>query len=92
MDIDGQGNGPIDAFIRALTTAGVPAFELLSYAEHSLGRGADTSAIAYIQIKDGHGRTFFGAGTNTSIELASLKAIVSAINRSLKQADRTSAG
>jgi 2-isopropylmalate synthase len=84
LSIAGQGNGPIDAFSRALASAGVPAFELLSYSEHSLGRGADTSAISYIQIKDGRGRTYFGAGTNTSIELASLKALVSAINRALK--------
>ena len=84
LNIEGKGNGPIDAFSQALATAGLPAFELLSYAEHSLGRGADTSAIAYIQIKDARGHTFFGAGKNTSIELASLKAIVSAINRALK--------
>jgi 2-isopropylmalate synthase len=84
LRITGQGNGPIDAFSHALAGAGIPAFELLSYSEHSLGRGADTSAISYIQIKDSRGRTFFGAGTNTSIELASLKAIVSAINRALK--------
>ncbi len=84
LAIKGQGNGPIDAFSRALAAAGVPAFELLSYSEHSLGRGADTSAISYIQIKDSRGHTFFGAGTNTSIELASLKALVSAINRALK--------
>ena len=84
LRITGQGNGPIDAFSRALTGAGIPAVELLSYSEHSLGRGADTSAISYIQIKDSRGRTFFGAGTNTSIELASLKALVSAINRALK--------
>ncbi len=84
LTISGPGNGPIDAFSRALTSAGVPAFELLSYSEHSLGRGADTSAISYIQIKDSRGRTYFGAGTNTSIEMASLKALVSAINRALK--------
>ena len=84
LTITGQGNGPIDAFSRALASAGVPAFELLSYSEHSLGRGADTSAISYIQIKDSRGRTYFGAGTNTSIEMASLKALVSAINRALK--------
>lgn len=86
LAIHGQGNGPIDAFNRALTSAGVPAFELLSYSEHSLGRGADTTAIAYIQIKDNRGHTFFGAGKNTSIELASLKALVSAINRALRKA------
>jgi len=84
MTIEGRGNGPIDAFSRALIAAGVPGFELLSYSEHSLGRGTNTSAIAYIQIKTPRGDTFFGAGTDTSIELASLKAIVSAINRALK--------
>jgi len=84
LEVEGRGNGPIDAFSRALTAAGVPVFELLSYSEHSLGRGADTTAISYIQIKTARGHTFFGAGTDTSIELASLKAIVSAINRALK--------
>lgn len=76
-----RGNGPIDAFVRALGETTLPKFELLSYSEHSIGTGADTLAAAYIQIKTAHGRTFFGAGVDTSIELASIKAIVSAINR-----------
>ena len=79
----GSGNGPIDAFVNGLGSAGVPAFELLFYSEHSLGKGAEARAVAYIQIKSGRGVTFFGAGIDTSIELASIKALVSAINRSL---------
>ncbi|HEY0945257.1 MAG TPA: 2-isopropylmalate synthase [Opitutaceae bacterium] len=78
-----EGNGPIDAFVRALGEAGVPKFELLSYAEHSLGSGADTLAASYIQIKTTRGHAMFGAGVDTNIELASIKAIVSAVNRSL---------
>lgn len=78
-----RGNGPIDAFVRALTAAGLPAFELVSYTEHSLGRGADTLAASYIQIKTPQGRALFGAGMDTNIELASIKALVSAINRML---------
>jgi len=78
-----RGNGPIDAFVRALTAAGLPAFELVSYTEHSLGRGADTLAASYIQIKTPQGRVLFGAGMDTNIELASIKALVSAINRML---------
>jgi 2-isopropylmalate synthase len=81
--LTGTGNGPIDAFVNALGTAGVPPFELLSYHEHSLGKGAEARAVSYIQIKTGRGRTFFGAGIDTNIELASIKALVSALNRSL---------
>ncbi len=88
LTIDGEkntltarGNGPIDAFVRALAGTALPKFELLNYAEHSIGAGADTLAAAYIQIKAAHGRTFFGAGVDTNIELASIKALVSAVNR-----------
>jgi 2-isopropylmalate synthase len=79
----GAGNGPIDAFVNALGAAGVPAFELLFYSEHSLGKGAEARAVSYIQIKSGRGLSFFGAGIDTSIELASIKALVSALNRLL---------
>ncbi|PTY05907.1 2-isopropylmalate synthase [Opitutaceae bacterium EW11] len=80
-----KGNGPIDAFVRALTSAGVPHFELLSYAEHSLGKGAEARAVSYIQIKTERGNTYFGAGIDTNIELASIKAVVSALNRALSK-------
>ena len=79
----GAGNGPIDAFVNGLRSAGVPAFELLSYSEHSLGKGAEARAVAYIQVKSARGITYFGAGIDTNIELASIKALVSAVNRSL---------
>jgi len=82
----GTGNGPIDAFVNALVSTGVPRFELLSYAEHSLGKGAEARAVAYIQIKSGRGLTYFGSGIDTNIELASIKAVVSAVNRSLARA------
>ena len=80
--VNGTGNGPIDAFVHATREAGIPRFELLNYSEHSLGSGAEARAVSYIQIKTGSGHTFFGAGIDTSIELASIKAVVSAINRS----------
>jgi 2-isopropylmalate synthase len=77
------GNGPIDAFVRALGTTSLPKFEVLSYAEHSLGQGAEARAVSYIQIKTDRGTTLFGAGIDTNIELASIKAVVSALNRAL---------
>ncbi|MCF7687970.1 MAG: 2-isopropylmalate synthase [Cephaloticoccus sp.] len=82
-DLAAEGNGPIDAFVRSLGSTSLPKFEVLSYAEHSLGKGAEAKAVSYIQIKTDRGLTLYGAGTDTNIELASIKAIVSAINRVL---------
>ena len=79
----GDGNGPIDAFTHALATTSLPRFEVLSYAEHSLGKGSEARAVSYIQIKTERGHTLYGAGIDTNIELASIKAIVSALNRTL---------
>jgi 2-isopropylmalate synthase len=79
----GEGNGPIDAFVRALGQSTLPRFELLSYAEHSLGQGAEARAVSYIHIKTERGLKRFGAGVDTNIELASIKAVVSALNRAL---------
>ncbi len=80
--LEGQGNGPIAAFVQALVTGGVPRFELAHYSEHALAAGETASAIAYIQVRHADGRTRWGAGVDTSIELASIKAILSALNRS----------
>jgi 2-isopropylmalate synthase len=79
----GAGNGPIDAFVHAVASTALPKFDVISYAEHSLGRGAEARAVSYIQIKTERGRALFGAGVDTNIELASIKAIVSAFNRAL---------
>jgi 2-isopropylmalate synthase len=79
----GKGNGPIDAFAHALSATKLPKFEVLSYSEHSLGKGSEARAVSYIQIKTERGHALFGAGIDTNIELASIKAIVSALNRAL---------
>jgi 2-isopropylmalate synthase len=82
VEIAGQGNGPIAAFVRALAAAGIAELEVANYHEHALSFGAEASAIAYIQIKlPGNGK-YWGAAVDTSIELASIKALLSAVNRS----------
>ena len=81
--LTGSGNGPIDAFVHALGSTSLPKFEVLSYSEHSLGKGSEARAVSYIQIKTERNHTLFGAGIDTNIELASIKAIVSALNRTL---------
>jgi len=82
--VEGQGNGPIAAFVKALAAAGMQGLEVANYHEHALAFGAEASAIAYIQIKLADGRKCWGAAVDTSIELASIKALLSAVNRSRK--------
>ena len=83
-EVTADGNGPIDAFMLALKEELVPDFDLVTYAEHSLGFGSEAEAMAYIQIQTPSGATFFGAGTDTNIDLASIKALLSGLNRAFQ--------
>lgn len=83
-NLRGTGNGPIAAFFNALEELEVTNFELLSYSEHSLSRGADSNAVSYIQLKNKEtGARCYGAGIDSNIEFASIRGVVSAINRLL---------
>ncbi|MFA5354049.1 MAG: 2-isopropylmalate synthase [Thermodesulfovibrionales bacterium] len=82
--IAGRGNGPIDAFSHALRDGLGIEFRLVSYHEHAMGTGSDSKAAAYIQIEDEKGRTHFGVGVDTNIDIASFRAIISSLNRSQK--------
>jgi 2-isopropylmalate synthase len=82
VEFSGEGNGPLAALVHGFTQAGVPRFEILNYHEHSLSAGEEASAIAYIQIKHANQKTKWGAGVDTNIELASVRAVLSALNRS----------
>ena len=82
VEFTGEGNGPLAALVHAFTSAGGPKFEIASYSEHALSSGEEAAAISYIQIKHADGRTRWGAGVDTNIELASVKAVLSALNRS----------
>ena len=84
VDITGDGNGPIAALVQGLINAGAPAFQVSNYQEHALSAGSEASAIAYIQIRTADGVVRWGAGVDTNIELASIKAVLSALNRAAK--------
>jgi 2-isopropylmalate synthase len=79
--LNGQGNGPLAALVHGMAQAGGPRFEITAYSEHALSSGEEAVAIAYIQIKHADGRTRWGAGVDTNIELASVRAVLSALNR-----------
>jgi len=82
VELSGEGNGPLAALVNGFSIAGVPKFEIDKYTEHALSSGKEASAIAYIQIKHANGRKRWGAGVDTNIELASVRAVLSALNRS----------
>ena len=77
----GEGNGPLAALVHGFGTLGIPKFEISSYSEHALSSSESAEAISYIQIKLVNGITRWGAGVDTNIELASVKAVLSALNR-----------
>jgi 2-isopropylmalate synthase len=81
LQVVGQGNGPLAALVHGFGTNGI-RFEIASYAEHALSSGEEAAAISYIQIKYADGKARWGAGVDTNIELASVKAVLSALNRS----------
>jgi len=82
VELSGEGNGPLAALVHGFGKAGVPRFEIANYSEHALSSGEEAAAIAYIQIKHADGKTRWGAGVDTNIELASVRAVLSALNRS----------
>ncbi len=80
--INGNGNGPLAALVNGICQISYAAqFEITNYSEHALSSGEGAAAIAYIQIKSADGKSRWGAGVDTNIELASVKAVLSALNR-----------
>jgi 2-isopropylmalate synthase len=78
--IRGAGNGPIDAFVDGLSQACGEVIRVLTYHEHSVGTGSGAQAVAYLELRIGE-RTLFGVGMDSDIVTASLKAIVSGLQR-----------
>jgi len=79
--IQGQGNGPINAFVQALESEGIKDFKLTDYRQHSIGGGSATESAAFVQLQTKAGRVAYGCGIDSSIEKSGLLALVSAYNR-----------
>ncbi|MBQ4369862.1 MAG: 2-isopropylmalate synthase, partial [Oscillospiraceae bacterium] len=88
FDIEGSGNGPIDAFFNAVSNMKISGYEFVSYSEHAISEGSDSRAVAYVQLHAPNGDRIFGVGISHNIYLASIRAIICAINReTLKYSD-----
>jgi 2-isopropylmalate synthase len=83
--LTGAGNGPVDAFVHALRTEGGFDIHVQSYHEHAVGAGEDATAVAYVQLRIGLEQTVYGVGLDPNIVTATLRAVVSAINRGIAQ-------
>ncbi|HEX6150272.1 alpha-isopropylmalate synthase regulatory domain-containing protein, partial [Nocardioides sp.] len=82
-EISGEGNGPVSAFVDAISALGYRV-RVLDYAEHALSAGGDALAAAYVECEIGEGedaQVLWGVGTDANIVTASLKAVTSAVNR-----------
>ncbi len=80
--IQGAGNGPINAFVHALDKAGLKNFKVTDYRSHAVRGGSDADSAAYVQIQhlEEEAQVMWGSGLDPSIEMAGLRALVSAYN------------
>ena len=86
INLEGEGNGPVSAFVDALAETGARV-RVLDYSEHALESGGDAKAVAYVECELGTGddaQVFWGVGVDPSITSASMKAILSALNRAAR--------
>lgn len=80
LKIEGNGSGPIDAFVDGLRSHGL-TMEVLDYREQAATAGADATAIAFVEAKVADGHTLWGVGSHKDIVTATLRAVLSAANR-----------
>ena len=84
IDLVGRGNGPVAAFCDALAAHGIDV-RVLDYVEHAMSAGGDAKAASYLECAV-DGQMLWGVGIDPSITTASLKAIISAVNRGQRDA------
>ena len=83
--LQGAGNGPVDAFVHVLRNSLALDIHVQNYHEHGVGAGEDATAVSYVQLRVGADRAVYGVGLDSNIVTATLKAVVSAVNRGIAQ-------
>ena len=83
IDADATGNGPVDAFLKVLASHGIDV-KVYDYVEHALSSGGDAMAASYVECAVGD-TTLWGVGIDADISTASLRAVVSAVNRAVRR-------
>jgi len=80
VSLQGEGTGPVDAFVAGLNATGLAQVRVMDYREHAIGSGANAQAVAYLELRVGD-HTLFGVGMDADILTASLKGILSGLAR-----------
>ena len=78
---EANGNGPISAFVNAVSTLVDIDFTVDNYHEQAVGAGADAQALAYVPLKLKDNRVVFGVGSDSNIDQAAARAIIAGLNR-----------
>jgi 2-isopropylmalate synthase len=81
VTIDGEGSGPIEAFVNGMVATLNEPLDIVDYHEHSLGEGSDAQAICLLSVASDGGKPCYGVGISRNTIAASLYAIISALNR-----------
>jgi 2-isopropylmalate synthase len=82
--VQGEGNGPVDAFVQGLSRALHQPVKVLDYHEHAIGAGAQARAAAYLEVRVGDAVAVFGVGIDANIVTASVLAVLSAVSRAMR--------
>ena len=85
MQISGEGSGPIDAFVAALSQSINEALNVVDYQEYAMNEGSNAKAISIIALSDGEGQKHFGVGISANTTTASFNSIIAALNRKWRQ-------
>ena len=80
IKIGAVGNGPIDAFFKALKPLKID-YKFVNYSQHAISEGSDSKAVSYIELKKPDGKTIFGVGIDENVNFASILGVLNAINR-----------
>ena len=83
--VQGEGDGPVEAFVHALCSRWDIAFDVVDYSEHAIGSGADARAVAYVESSGDDGALRWGIGIDSNITTASLLAVLAAFERQYQQ-------
>lgn len=81
LTVQGTGDGPVEAFVAGIREAFEIEFDVVDYSEHAMGRGSDATAVAYVESVSDDGRLRWGIGRDPNITTASLRAVLSAVER-----------
>ena len=87
VKLNAVGNGPIDAFFKALKPINMDKYRFVNYSQHAISAGSDSKAVSYIELQRPDGTNIFGVGIDNNVNFASILGVLNAINRAEQEAE-----